>query len=105
MSVPIILGSAARRGKGISASAAADLIASHAPLRARRKSPWGKKVGTKHVRLNVPHEVRGSKGTAVPLVALSPLSVNTERGSPKGLRQAERLVKTYHLNDGTICSP
>ena len=30
---------------------AADLIASHAPLRARRKSPWGKAVRTKHVRM------------------------------------------------------
>ena len=31
---------------------AADLIASNAPLRARRKSPWGKVVGTKHVRIH-----------------------------------------------------
>ena len=30
---------------------AADLIASNALLRARRKSPWGKAVRTKHVRM------------------------------------------------------
>ena len=43
---------------------AADLIASHAPLRARRKSPWGKHVGTKHVRFTVNINSRGFKGAA-----------------------------------------
>ena len=37
--------------QGDKRSAAADLIASHAPLRARRKSPWGKAVRTQHVRM------------------------------------------------------
>ena len=46
MSVPIILGSAARRGKGISDSAAADLIASHAPL--RNGSHKARQNGPKH---------------------------------------------------------
>ena len=40
---------------------AADLIASNAPLRARRKSPWGKKVGTQHVRM-AQHTTPGIQG-------------------------------------------
>ena len=44
---------AARRAHGSSAlvHAMRDLIASNALLRARRKSPWGKVVGTQHVRM------------------------------------------------------
>ena len=43
---------------------AADLIASNAPLRARRKSPWGKTVRTKYVRHPPKHYPRGFKGSA-----------------------------------------
>ena len=50
--------------QGDKRSAAADLIASNAPLRARRKSPWGKHVGTKHVRFTVNINSRGFKGAA-----------------------------------------
>ena len=66
MSVPIFLGTAARRAHGSSAEhAMRDLIASNAPLRARRKSPWGKLVGTKHVRLPPKHYSRGFKGPPI----------------------------------------
>ena len=50
--------------QGDKRSAAADLIASHAPLRARRKSPWGKHVGTKHVRHPVNMRPGNPTGTA-----------------------------------------
>ena len=87
MSVPVILGSAARRGKGISDSAAADVIASHAPLRG----------GSHKVRQNPPkHYPRGFKGIAIPLARLSPLSFAVQRKmeSPKGVGKAARQVKT-----------
>ena len=82
------LGSAARRGKGISDSAAADVIASHAPLRKRRHK----------ARQNGPkHYPGGFKGIAIPLTRLSPLSFAVQRKmeSPKGTGNAERQVKTY----------
>ena len=56
---------AARRAHGSSAEhAMRDLIASNAPLRARRKSPWGKAVRTKHVRILQNINPRGFKGAA-----------------------------------------
>ena len=88
ISFAIFLGTAARRGKGISDSAAADVIASNAPLR----------NGMHKARQNGPnHYPRGFKGIAIPLTRLSPLSFAVQRKmeSPKGIGKAERQVKTY----------
>ena len=77
-SASIFHGTAARRGKGISDSAAADVIASHAPLRG----------GSHTARQNGPkHYPRGFKGIAIPLARLSPLSFAVQRKmeSPKGV--------------------
>ena len=87
MSVPVILGSAARRGKGISDSAAADVIASHAPLRG----------GSHKVRQNPPKHYPGDPmGAAAPLVCLSPLSFFKQRKMvpPEGVGKVERYVNT-----------
>ena len=66
---------AARRAHGSSAEhAMRDLIASHAPLRARRKSPWGKHVGTQHVRI------------------LQNITPGDSRGRQQGPRQSPTLV-------------
>ena len=79
---------AARRGKGISDSAAADVIASHAPLR----------NGSHKVRQNGPKHYPGDPmGAAAPLVCLSPLSFFKQRkmGPPEVAGSAARQVKTY----------
>ena len=63
ISLAVFLSSAARRAHGSSAEhAMRDLIASNAPLRARRKSPWGKAVRTKHVRMaqNITPGIQGA---------------------------------------------
>ena len=70
VSLAVFLSSAARRGKGISDSAAADVIASHAPLRTRRHK----------ARQNPPKHYPGDPmGAAAPLVCLSPLSFFKQR--------------------------
>ena len=84
---------AARRGKGISDSAAADLIASNAPLRG----------GTTKARQNGPkHYPRGFKGIAIPLARLSPLSFVVQRkmGPPEVVGLVERLVKNVQSKMG-----
>ena len=80
------LGTAARRGKGISDSAAADLIASHAPLR----------NGSHKARQNGPKHYPGDPtGAAAPLVCLSSISFFKQRKiwPPEGVGIVERLVK------------
>ena len=77
---------AARRGKGISDSAAADLIASNAPLRSGRHK----------ARQNGPKHYPGDPtGAAAPLVCLSPLSFFKQRkmGPPEVVGFVGRLVK------------
>ena len=72
--------------QGDKRSAAADLIASNAPLR----------NGSHKARQNGPkHYPRGFKGIAIPLARLSPLSFAVQRKmeSPKGVGKVERLVK------------
>ena len=74
---------AARRGKGISDSAAADLIASNAPLR----------NGSHKARQNGPKHYPGDPtGAAAPLVCLSPLSFFKQRkmGPPEVASKVER---------------
>ena len=88
MSVPIILGSAARRAHGSSAEhAMRDLIASNAPLR----------EGSHKARQNGPKHYSGDPmGAAAPLVCLSPLSFFKQRkmGPPEVASKVERQVKT-----------
>ena len=78
----IFHGSAARRGKGISDSAAADLIASNAPLR----------NGSHKARQNGPKHYPGDSRGRSPLARLSPLSFAVQRKmeSPKGVGKVER---------------
>ena len=77
---------AARRGKGISASAAADLIASNAPLRTRRH-----KVRQVYTKPLTPGDSRGRS----PLARLSPLSFVVQRkmGPSETVGLAEQSVK------------
>ena len=86
--------SAARRGKGISDSAAADLIASNAPL--RNCSHKARQNGPKHY----PGDSRGRS----PLARLSPLSFVVQRkmGPPEVVARRTRLVKTQNK---TIAPP
>ena len=89
VSLPVFLSSAARRGKGISDSAAADVIASNAPLR----------EGSHKVRQNGPkHYPRGFKGIAIPLARLSPLSFAVQRKMepPEVASCRTRPVKTQN---------
>ena len=101
MSVPIILGSAARRAHGSSAlvHAMRDLIASNAPLREGRHT----------ARQNGPTHYPGDPtGAAAPLVCLSPLSFFKQRKMvpPEGVGIAERPVKTqavpFYFSSGSI---
>ena len=87
MSVPVILGSAARRGKGISDSAAADVIASHAPLR-----NGSHKVRPAYTKTLTPGDSRGR----CPLARLSPLSFAVQRKMEPSetVGRVERQVKT-----------
>ena len=76
--------------QGNKRSAAADLIASNAPLR----------DGSHKARQNGPkHYPRGFKGIAIPLARLSPLSFAVQRKmeSPRGVRLAERQVIRRNL--------
>ena len=73
--------------QGDKRSAAADVIASHAPLRG----------GSHTARQNGPkHYPRGFKGIAIPLARLSPLSFVVQRkmGPPEVAGKVERQVKT-----------
>ena len=91
----VFLSSAARRGKGISDSAAADVIASNAPLRG----------GSHTARQNGPkHYPRGFKGIAIPLARLSPPSFVVQRkmGPPEVASCRARPVKTRNK---TIAPP
>ena len=74
--------------QGDKRSAAADLIASHAPLR----------NGSHKARQNGPKHYPGDPtGAAAPLVCLSPISFFKQRkmGPPEVASKAERQVKTY----------
>ena len=86
ISLAVFLSSAARRGKGISDSAEADLIASHAPLR----------NGSHKARQNGPKHYSGDPtGAAAPLVCLSSISFFKQRKilPPEVAGQVERWVK------------
>ena len=86
MSVPIFLGTAARRAHGSSAEhAMRDLIASHAPLR----------DGSHKARQNGPKHYPGDSRGRSPLARLSPLSFVVQRkmGPPEVAGLVERLVK------------
>ena len=86
--ISIFHGTAARRGKGISDSAAADLIASHAPLR----------NGSHKARQNGPkHYPRGFKGPQPLGTPFSPIFRRaTKDGVPEGPTEKRMLVKTQN---------
>ena len=79
--------------QGDKRSAAADLIASNAPLREGRHT----------ARQNGPkHYPRGFKGIAIPLARLSPLSfvVQRQMGPPEVVGVVERLVQNVQSKMG-----
>ena len=79
VSLPVFLSSAARRGKGISDSAAADLIASNAPLREGRHT----------ARQNPPkHYPQGIQGDRNPLG--TPFSSIFRRAAKDGVPEGRR---------------
>ena len=84
ISLAVFLSSAARRGKGISDSAEADLIASHAPLRngSHKARPASSKT--------LP---RGSNGGRSPLgLSFSPIFLQTKKDGAHGVRRLSREV-------------
>ena len=86
VSLPILLGTRSTQRQGDKRSAAADLIASNAPLRSGRHK----------VRQNGPKHYPGDPmGAAAPLVCLSPLSFFKQRkmGPPEVVGLVERVVK------------
>ena len=88
VNLSFLLGTRSTQRQGDKRSAAADVIASNAPLR----------NGSHKARQNGPKHYPGDPtGAAAPLVCLSPLSFFKQRkmGPPEVVRLAERQVKTY----------
>ena len=88
VNLSFLLGTRSTQRQGDKRSAAADVIASNAPLR----------NGSHKARQNGPKHYPGDPtGAAAPLVCLSPLSFFKQRkmGPPEVASKAERQVKTY----------